>query len=107
MASGKRDRASMREGPLAELFRRTEGKGSEPEREEPAPEAKAPEPPAPPAETPAASRPATAAAREGGYPHPSLGSGDAEPADRVPETPSPRERLRHAFSSDIPENMLE
>src|SRR6478672_5666403 len=100
MASGKRDRASMREGPLAELFRRTESKGGEPAKEEPAPEAKAPEPtPAP--ETPAASQPATAAGRDGGYPHPALGSG-GEPDERVLETPTPRERLRHAFSSDIP-----
>ena len=40
MASSKRDRASMREGPLSELFRRTE-KASKPEAES------SPEPPAP------------------------------------------------------------
>ena len=44
MASGKRDRASMREGPLAELFRRTESKGGEPAKEEPAPPPKKEEP---------------------------------------------------------------
>ncbi len=109
MASGKRDRASMREGPLAELFRRTEGKGEDAAAKTPPTElteASAAAPPEAPA-TPA-SKPATAAGREGGYPHPSLGAeGEAPPPDRVPATPSPQERLRHAFSSDIPENILE
>src|SRR3954453_20148343 len=62
MGSGKR--ASMREGPLANLFRRTETEGLEP---------------APPrAEEP------------------------------VPEraTPTPQERLRHAFSAEIPGDMM-
>jgi cell division protein FtsZ len=71
MASGKR--ASMREGPLAALFRRTE-EGQEAAAT--APKAK-PEPPAPEPEPPAA-----------------------------PRTPTPQERLRHAFSSDLPENMM-
>jgi cell division protein FtsZ len=62
MGSGKR--ASMREGPLAALFRRTE-------------EAQPPEAPEPP--------PAPAA---------------------PPRTPSPQERLRHAFSSDLPDNIM-
>ena len=57
MGSGKR--ASMREGPLAALFRKTETDG--------------------------------------------LGE---TPAPRAPE-PSPQERLRHAFSADIPANVLE
>ena len=65
MGSGKR--ASMREGPLAALFRKTETDGLE----APAPAA-APEPPA---------------------------------ADG-PRTPTPQERLRHAFSSDLPENLM-
>jgi cell division protein FtsZ len=91
----------MREGPLAELFRRTEGKGEEPaEQEPPAPKAKAKAPATP-------SEPATAAGREGGYPHPSLGAGKEAPPERAPATPSPQERLRHAFSSDIPDNILE
>ncbi len=59
MATGKR--ASMREGPLADLFRRTD---------EVAP-APAPEP------------------RE------------------EPRVPSPQERLRHAFSADIPDDIME
>ena len=74
MASGKR--ASMREGPLAALFRKTEEEGLEPrpDREPPAAEA----PPSPGPET-------------------------AEPA---PAVPTPQERLRHAFSSDIPDDVL-
>jgi cell division protein FtsZ len=68
MGSGKR--ASMREGPLAALFRKTDG-------EEP-----------PSAEEPAAPPPA------------------APEPDEQPRVPTPQERLRHAFSSDLPENMM-
>jgi cell division protein FtsZ len=64
MGSGKR--ASMREGPLAALFRRTDE--AQPPEQAPA------EPPPEPAE--------------------------------APRTPSPQERLRHAFSSDLPDNMM-
>jgi len=67
----------MREGPLAALFRKTETEGLEPR-------AAAPEPPAP------------ARAPE---PPP------APPAE--PRVPSPQERLRHAFSADIPANAME
>jgi cell division protein FtsZ len=162
MASGKR--ASMREGPLAALFRRTD----EPETDAatpgespaappaeaadpPEPQAAAPAtetssappaaaPPSPPAATPPApaSRPATAAGqergpaaptepparapgpaaprpdrespphpRDTGYPHPSLGATPDPVTDPDVHVPSPQERLRHAFSTDIPENMLE
>ena len=105
MASGKR--ASMREGPLAALFRRTEEEGQEKEgerrpeeaqgeeRRERAAEASAERPP----------EPATAAARE------REGAGEAaaeaEETPERPPVPSPRERLRHAFSADIPENVLD
>jgi cell division protein FtsZ len=89
MASGKR--ASMREGPLAALFRRTED-ATKPEKEPPAaPEADEPREGSPP-------EPATAAARE------------REPAEADqpgPTVPTPRERLRHAFSADIPENIMD
>jgi cell division protein FtsZ len=61
MGSGKR--ASMREGPLAALFRKTETEGLEP---------------------PAASPP--------------------PPAERP--TPTPQERLRHAFSTDVPGDVM-
>jgi len=60
MATGKR--ASMREGPLADLFRKTD---------EAAP---APKP---------------------------------EPPREEPRVPSPQERLRHAFSADIPDDIME
>jgi cell division protein FtsZ len=74
MASGKR--ASMREGPLAALFRKTEEAQETAAAKPPAEPVAAPEPePAP--EPPAA-----------------------------PRTPTPQERLRHAFSSDLPENMM-
>jgi cell division protein FtsZ len=89
MASGKR--ASMREGPLAALFRKTETEGLEardgavPASHEP-PRAEAAEPPVPePAPAPA---PASA------------------PRAEEPRVPTPQERLRHAFSSDLPENMM-
>src|SRR4051794_34203952 len=85
-------RASMREGPLAQLFRRTD-EGAE---EQPAPGAPiganpSPQPPArpgaeatPPSELPA---PATAARPE-------------------PRQPTPQERLRAAFSSELPDDVL-
>ena len=83
MPTGKR--ASMREGPLAALFRKTT---------EDSPDAKRAEPPggreaAPEQETP---------------------PGPSSPAAEVAEEryiPTPQERLRHAFSADIPENVLE
>ena len=77
MGSGKR--ASMREGPLAALFRKTETEGLEP--------------------PPRAARAAARAAREPRR--------RAEPAPaEAPRVPTPQERLRHAFSSDLPENMM-
>src|SRR3954452_4706802 len=128
MASGKR--ASMREGPLAALFRRTEEaaqEAGETRREAPpAPEAPRAEPEARAPEV----APATPAARarreidplvqhgpqdppahprETGSPHPSLGapSEPEEPAREEPRVRTPQERLRHAFSSEIPEDILE
>jgi cell division protein FtsZ len=90
MATGKR--ASMREGPLADLFRKTAEDTPEPA------EAVAPAPPAEPQESPA--RRAT--------PHPSLDSGHHSPTPgREAEVPSAQDRLRDAFSSDIPEDILE
>ena len=98
MAGSKRDRASMREGPLAELFRRTEGDA--PSGAEPAAAAPASEEPRASADQAPASEPATAAARAEAAPP------VAEP-DGERRLPTPQERLRHAFSSDIPENILE
>src|ERR1700750_2365800 len=87
MPTGKR--ASMREGPLAALFRKTA------EDVEHRPE---PEPPAPPA-SPVSEEPDAA-------PVPAVRP-PQEPEVEEPRIPLPHERLRHAFSADIPENMLE
>jgi cell division protein FtsZ len=125
MATGKR--ASMREGPLAALFRKTAEDG-EPVAGEPTapgaeqqalpagestargaeqqalsagePTARGAEQQALPAAGPDDARASAAA------PHPSLEPVALEP-EPVPHIPTPQERLRHAFSSDIPENVLE
>jgi cell division protein FtsZ len=100
MANAKR--ASMREGPLAALFRKTEG-----DEQADAPEAQAPA--APPAQsdaTPARSASPPEHPRESGLPHPALGRTAQAPQERA-HIPSPQERLRHAFSSEIPENVME
>ncbi len=103
MANAKR--ASMREGPLAALFRKTEGaedeqdEGREPEQTS-AREAAEPRAASTP-QTPAAAHP-----RESGLPHPALGASTQAPAEPA-HVPSPQERLRHAFSSEIPENVME
>jgi cell division protein FtsZ len=118
MANGKR--ASMREGPLADLFRRTTEDNS-PRQEQPEPEAPAPTPqaaaPEPAAPEPAAAEPvspasesiqrATPEARRRA--HPSLESDAPSPMfdEPEPEIPSPQERLRNAFSADIPQNVME
>ncbi len=80
MATGKR--ASMREGPLAALFRKTETDGLEDQ--------------AAPAQPQAAEQPSEPAAPPPRAPEP--------PAE--PRVPTPQERLRHAFSSDLPDNMM-
>jgi cell division protein FtsZ len=93
MATGKR--ASMREGPLADLFRKTaaETPGYPEEKAKPAP-------PPQPTEEPPESHSRTS--------HPSLESPAPEPeVEEPPYIPSPQERLRQAFSSDIPENVLD
>ena len=77
MGSGKR--ASMREGPLAALFRKTETEGLE-------------------------ARPAAAEQPRDAEPAPA--PSPAPEAAEAPRTPTPQERLRHAFSSDLPENMM-
>jgi cell division protein FtsZ len=112
-------RASMREGPLAALFRKTEDleKDSGVEQQptsDPATSAGASEPVA---EASTAQAPVAQSApeetglaraehpRDSGVPHPSLRpSLDEEQASRIP---SPQERLRHAFSSEIPENLMD
>jgi cell division protein FtsZ len=93
MANAKR--ASMREGPLAALFRKTEeGEDTPPER----PEA--------PRQRVADSRPPVHP-RESGLPHPALSASTLAPAEEETHVPSPQERLRHAFSSEMPENVMD
>jgi cell division protein FtsZ len=89
----------MREGPLAALFRKTEGAAGEPTPEPTEADASPAEPTAPAA--PAATHP-----RESGLPHPALAASQRAPEQEV-RVPSPQERLRHAFSSEIPEDVLE
>ncbi len=124
MANPKR--ASMREGPLAALFRKTEDGEQATEEPTPAAKAKSERASAPRgdsrgdaprggsrqaarssvrADSPSLDAPAVHP-RESGLPHPALsGSGhEPEPDARVA---TPRERLRHAFSSEIPENVME
>jgi cell division protein FtsZ len=121
MATGKR--ASMREGPLAQLFRKTdedapaaeEQKREETPREQPRSE----EPPARPQAEPQIDRhvpepqahqepevrqPASEAARrrERQERH-----ADRPSTSRYEGVPTPEERLRSVFSSDIPENIME
>jgi cell division protein FtsZ len=123
MPTGKR--ASMREGPLAALFRKTAedtampGGSGEPEG---APAAGT----EPVAAEPAAPAGGEAVAPRHAGPHPALGAPDAEPiqapaVEAEPQTdravkppparerriPTPQERLRHAFSADIPENFMD
>ena len=89
MERGKR--ASMREGPLAALFRKTEDEGLEEPLRKDEREEKPPPPPEPeprPQQTPAARR-------------------VEEPERLEPQVRTPEERLRTVFSSDIPDNMLE
>jgi cell division protein FtsZ len=111
MASGKR--ASMREGPLASLFSRTEGEGGEDEPtadESRAPEQPVSERPAPDEEL----RPAPPSARRA-QPDPAPISeirvrrtDGAEPDDGAPRRPrSAEERLRAVFSADVPEDILQ
>ena len=102
MASGKR--ASMREGPLAALFRKTEEDGLEPEakgrhqdREAARRESSRPEPSAErqPRREPA---PETPVGRE---------RAEQQPVSRYDGVPTPEQRLRSVFSADIPENILD
>jgi cell division protein FtsZ len=77
--AGPSKRASMREGPLAALFRKTEDGEVVDQPELPHPALKAPAEVAP------------QPARE----------------ESAANVPTPRERLRHAFSSEIPENVMD
>ncbi|MGA9313159.1 MAG: cell division protein FtsZ, partial [Solirubrobacteraceae bacterium] len=117
MANPKR--ASMREGPLAALFRKTEELEKDEPVEQPAADAATPagavEPASEAAASAGAAEPASATSpsqsqaqhpRESGVPHPSLRP-SIEQDHGTAHIPSPQERLRHAFSSEIPENLME
>jgi cell division protein FtsZ len=131
MASG--NRASMREGPLAQLFRKTEEEGEQPRREDTPGREEEPRR-EPPTQEPRAGRPLP----EGG-PSPQITRQPPEPRPKMELTeaakraqaraeerarrrereaheekwsryegvPTPEERLRSVFSADIPENIME
>jgi cell division protein FtsZ len=108
MASGKR--ASMREGPLAALFRSTEGEeGAEgtPERTSETTREPVERTPAarreftPQAQAPERHRPESRPTREERAP------AQERPTSRYEGIPTPEERLRSVFSADIPENIME
>src|SRR3954452_18385070 len=121
MASGKR--ASMREGPLAQLFRKTEEDDARPKEEprqeeqprrEDEPKLGRPLPEGGPAPQVTRHVPETQAQTE----HHDLGGRRTEAARRAQErqerrptryegVPSPEERLKAVFSQDIPENILD
>ena len=102
MPTGKR--ASMREGPLAALFRKTAEETGQPgdEATEAPPAGESRPEPAP--KTPAASAPPRAA-RE---PEPVVEPEPIfEPEPEPDHVRAPKERLRDVFSSEIPENFME
>jgi cell division protein FtsZ len=111
MASG--NRASMREGPLAQLFRKTEEEGEQQGEERRAPEPpRREERPAPQRETRAEhsfEQRATEAARraEERARRREQEAQRERGMSRYESTPSPEERLRSVFSADIPENILD
>ena len=105
MANAKR--ASMREGPLAALFRKTEERrGRQPARRAEASRAPQAAQRARAAAPSAPRRGARSPPRESALPHPALAPRRRR-AGREARMPSPQERLRHAFSSEIPENVME
>jgi cell division protein FtsZ len=93
MGASKRERASMREGPLAALFRKTEEDAhpaaAQPPAREPEQRAAQPWTAEPPAVVDAAR----------GFAPPEV--------EARPRIPTPQERLRSAFATELPENMLE
>ncbi|MGA8337649.1 MAG: cell division protein FtsZ [Solirubrobacteraceae bacterium] len=90
----------MREGPLAALFRKTSQDTEESgEQRTPVPPAGSESAATPQSSAPAEEQPAPAA--------PASAAADAEVEVEEPRIPLPHERLRHAFSADIPENVLE
>ncbi|HTX08257.1 MAG TPA: cell division protein FtsZ [Solirubrobacteraceae bacterium] len=108
MPTGKR--ASMREGPLAALFRKTAQDVDDKSQADEHPAASAqPESDqrrSAPDET-EASAPSERAAAPGPPVEPTVPASSPEPEFDEPRIPLPHERLRHAFSADIPDNVLD
>jgi cell division protein FtsZ len=104
MANAKR--ASMREGPLAALFRKTEGVDEQPPQESADTPAATPSAEATRESAARERRAAPVHPRESGLPHPALGASPDAPAEPR-RVPTPQERLRHAFSSEIPESLMD
>jgi cell division protein FtsZ len=112
MATGKR--ASMREGPLADLFRKTAEDAETPETEPHEAEPRQADPvPAEPApveaavETPATTESESPAASTRRPSHPSFETPSPREKPEERHVPSQKERLRQAFSGDIPDDILE
>ena len=123
MPTGKR--ASMREGPLAALFRKTaedaQAEGRPPSQERPPAGAEHPrqEPaagPEHPSQEPVAGAPPAPPAQAGAPPAPPAEAAGPPAPPRAPtppeeeeerHIPSPQERLRAAFAADIPESLME
>jgi cell division protein FtsZ len=109
METGKR--ASMREGPLAQLFRKTDD-DEQPERDRreraPAEPPRRPEPEPEPHERSFDQRATEAARRAEERARRREQEAQHERGlSRYEGTPSPEERLRSVFSADIPENILD
>jgi cell division protein FtsZ len=108
--AGPSKRASMREGPLAALFRKTEdGEVVDAGAETPAGAEKSIPPTVAAGKTdarPSRSEPSEAPQAER-LPHPALNASVEESTTEDARVPTPRERLRHAFSSEIPENVMD
>jgi cell division protein FtsZ len=100
----------MREGPLAALFRRTDTDTDTTEKDEQRTRAGAPaDPPAAAPAPPQRQQPAPAASAppvDAGRPHPSLVNPTPAPEpEPEPRIPTPQERLRQAFSSELSAGM--
>ncbi len=109
MANPKR--ASMREGPLAALFRKTEEDDPDThdaDGREPASSGKRDASKRDIGKRASSSDAApTPHPRESGLPHPALSASADIEEDAEAHVATPRERLRHAFSSEIPESVMD
>ncbi len=107
MPTGKR--ASMREGPLAALFRKTAEETKTPEEQTAQPETPPPAAQEPPPAQAEARAPEPEQYRAVPGPPVPRAPDPTPPEPTVPEpyVPSPQERLRHAFSADIPQSLMD